>query len=80
VDISACRLGEGRVISGFVALGLWPEPKRARGVELTYGRHPATAAERNVWRDFSDVSPVDGIIVGSRKQKLRVEVDVIPVE
>ena len=31
-------------------------------------------------RDFSDVSPVDGIIVGSRKQKLRVEVDVIPVE
>jgi transglutaminase-like putative cysteine protease len=33
-----------------------------------------------VGRDFSDVSPVDGIIVGSRKQKLRVEVDVIPVE
>lgn len=31
-------------------------------------------------RDFSDVSPVDGIIVGSRKQKLRVEVDVIPAE
>ena len=31
-------------------------------------------------RDFSDVSPVDGIIVGSRKQKLRVEVDVMPVE
>jgi transglutaminase-like putative cysteine protease len=31
-------------------------------------------------RDFSDVSPVDGVIVGSRKQKLRVEVDVIPVE
>jgi transglutaminase-like putative cysteine protease len=33
-----------------------------------------------VGRDFSDVSPVDGIIVGSRKQKLRVEVDVMPVE
>ena len=31
-------------------------------------------------RDFSDVSPVDGIIVGSRKQKLRVEVDVMPME
>lgn len=31
-------------------------------------------------RDFSDVSPVDGVIVGSRKQKLRVEVDVMPVE
>ena len=31
-------------------------------------------------RDFSDVSPVDGIIVGSRNQKLRVEVDVMPVE
>ena len=33
-----------------------------------------------VGRDFSDVSPVDGIIVGSRKQKLGVAVDVIPVE
>jgi transglutaminase-like putative cysteine protease len=31
-------------------------------------------------RDFSDVSPVDGIIVGSRKQKLDVAVDVILVE
>jgi transglutaminase-like putative cysteine protease len=31
-------------------------------------------------RDFSDVSPVDGIIVGSRKQKLSVAVDVILVE
>jgi transglutaminase-like putative cysteine protease len=33
-----------------------------------------------VARDFSDVSPVDGIIVGSRKQKLGVAVDVLPVE
>jgi transglutaminase-like putative cysteine protease len=33
-----------------------------------------------VGRDFSDVSPVDGIIVGSRKQKLGVAVDVLPVE
>ena len=33
-----------------------------------------------VARDFSDVSPVDGIIVGSRKQKLGVAVDVVPVE
>jgi transglutaminase-like putative cysteine protease len=33
-----------------------------------------------VGRDFSDVSPVDGIIVGSRKQKLAVAVDVLPVE
>ena len=32
-----------------------------------------------VGRDFSDVSPVDGVIVGSRKQKLSVAVDVIPV-
>jgi transglutaminase-like putative cysteine protease len=31
-------------------------------------------------RDFSDVSPVDGIIFGSRRQKLAVAVDVIPVE
>jgi transglutaminase-like putative cysteine protease len=31
-------------------------------------------------RDFSDVSPVDGIIVGSRKQKLGVAVDVVLVE
>jgi transglutaminase-like putative cysteine protease len=34
----------------------------------------------SVGRDFSDVSPVDGIIVGSRKQKLSVAVDVVPVE
>jgi transglutaminase-like putative cysteine protease len=33
-----------------------------------------------VGRDFSDVSPVDGIIVGSPKQKLSVAVDVIVVE
>lgn len=33
-----------------------------------------------VGRDFSDVSPVDGIIVGSRKQKLNVGVDVVLVE
>ncbi len=33
-----------------------------------------------VGRDFSDVSPVDGIIVGSRKQKLNVSVDVLLVE
>jgi transglutaminase-like putative cysteine protease len=33
-----------------------------------------------VGRDFSDVSPVDGVIVGSRKQKLAVAVDVVPVE
>ncbi|RED31896.1 transglutaminase-like putative cysteine protease [Rhodopseudomonas thermotolerans] len=31
-------------------------------------------------RDFSDVSPVDGVIVGSRRQKLSVAVDVIPIE
>ena len=33
-----------------------------------------------VGRDFSDVSPVDGIIVGSRRQKLGVAVDVVLVE
>ena len=33
-----------------------------------------------VGRDFSDVSPVDGIIVGSRRQKLSVAVDVVVVE
>ena len=33
-----------------------------------------------VGRDFSDVSPVDGIIVGSRKQRLAVAVDVLLVE
>jgi len=33
-----------------------------------------------VGRDFADVSPVDGIIVGSRKQKLNVAVDVVLVE
>lgn len=34
----------------------------------------------SVGRDFADVSPVDGIIVGSPKQKLNVAVDVILVE
>jgi transglutaminase-like putative cysteine protease len=33
-----------------------------------------------IGRDFSDVSPVDGIIVGSPKQKLGVAVDVVVVE
>jgi transglutaminase-like putative cysteine protease len=33
-----------------------------------------------IGRDFSDVSPVDGIIVGSPKQKLSVAVDVMLVE
>jgi transglutaminase-like putative cysteine protease len=33
-----------------------------------------------IGRDFSDVSPVDGIIVGSHKQKLNVAVDVFLVE
>jgi transglutaminase-like putative cysteine protease len=36
--------------------------------------------ELAVGRDFSDVSPVDGVIVGLRKQKLAVAVDVVPVE
>jgi transglutaminase-like putative cysteine protease len=36
--------------------------------------------ELAVGRDFSDVSPVDGIIVGSPKQKLGVAVDVQLVE
>jgi transglutaminase-like putative cysteine protease len=31
-----------------------------------------------IGRDYTDVSPVDGVIVGSRKQKLTVEVDVVP--
>ena len=31
-------------------------------------------------RDYTDVSPVDGVIVGSRKQRLSVAVDVIPLE
>lgn len=34
----------------------------------------------SVGRDFADVSPVDGIIVGSPRQKLAVAVDVIAVE
>lgn len=31
-------------------------------------------------RDYTDVSPIDGVIVGSRKQKLTVAVDVVPIE
>ncbi|MFB9265207.1 transglutaminase N-terminal domain-containing protein [Bradyrhizobium erythrophlei] len=33
-----------------------------------------------IGRDFSDVSPVDGVIAGARKQKLNVAVDVLLVE
>ena len=33
-----------------------------------------------IGRDFSDVSPIDGVIVGSPKQKLGVAVDVVMVE
>ncbi|WGS25228.1 transglutaminase family protein [Bradyrhizobium sp. ISRA464] len=33
-----------------------------------------------IGRDFADVSPVDGVIVGASKQKLNVAVDVLPVE
>jgi transglutaminase-like putative cysteine protease len=33
-----------------------------------------------VGRDFSDVSPVHGVFVGSGTHQLRVEVDVVPVE
>ena len=36
--------------------------------------------ELAVGRDFGDVSPVDGVIVGSRRQKLGVAVDVLLVE
>ena len=36
--------------------------------------------ELAVGRDFADVSPVDGMIVGSRRQKLGVAVDVLLVE
>ncbi len=36
--------------------------------------------ELAVGRDFADVSPVDGMIVGSRRQKLAVAVDVLLVE
>jgi transglutaminase-like putative cysteine protease len=31
-----------------------------------------------VGRDYSDVSPIDGVIVGSGKQELKVSVDVVP--
>ena len=31
-----------------------------------------------IGRDYSDVSPIDGVIVGSGKQELKVSVDVTP--
>jgi transglutaminase-like putative cysteine protease len=36
--------------------------------------------ELAIGRDFADVSPVDGVIVGSRRQRLGVAVDVVLVE
>ena len=32
-----------------------------------------------VGRDYADVSPIDGVIVGSGDQKLTVSVDVLPI-
>ncbi|MBI3700800.1 MAG: transglutaminase family protein [Afipia sp.] len=43
--------------------------------DLMVGADHVTLA---IGRDYTDVSPVDGVIVGSPKQKLTVEVDVIP--
>ena len=31
-------------------------------------------------RDYTDVSPIDGVLLGLTKQKLKVAVDVIPVD
>ena len=31
-------------------------------------------------RDYADVSPIDGVIVGARSQQLKIAVDVVPVE
>ena len=31
-------------------------------------------------RDYADISPIDGVILGSGSQKLKVEVDVVPVD
>ena len=32
-----------------------------------------------VGRDYADVSPMDGVVLGSGGQKLTIEVDVVPV-
>jgi transglutaminase-like putative cysteine protease len=32
-----------------------------------------------IGRDYADVSPVDGVILGSGRQKLSIEVDVVPI-
>ena len=51
------------------------------GSNLWVPRHYEFVAQQTLTElDFSDVSPVDGIIVGSRKQKLAVAVDVLLVE
>ena len=52
---------------------------RPRSDQRSPGRRTTTSCWR-VGRDYSDVSPVDGIIVGSGRQKLDVAVDVILVE
>jgi transglutaminase-like putative cysteine protease len=31
-----------------------------------------------IGRDYSDIAPIDGVILAPRGQKLKVEVDVIP--
>ena len=64
-------------------LGFGVVRRRARLDRVRSDQRPLVANDHiilAVGRDFSDVSPVDGIIVGSRKQKLGVAVDVLLVE
>ncbi|BAQ18624.1 transglutaminase family protein [Methyloceanibacter caenitepidi] len=51
------------------------------GFDPTNAIHASTDhVDLAVGRDFSDVSPVHGVFVGSGAHQLRVEVDVVPVE
>jgi transglutaminase-like putative cysteine protease len=62
----AAWCGEGRGWIGF-------DPTNALVVA---GDHIVLA----VGRDYADVAPIDGVILGSGKQSLKVAVDVVPVE
>jgi transglutaminase-like putative cysteine protease len=75
-------------VSGYLRTIPPPGKERLQGADATHACFDPTndlLVENDhiilgVGRDFADVSPVDGIIVGSPKQKLGVAVDVMLVE
>jgi transglutaminase-like putative cysteine protease len=73
------RLQGADATHAWVSVGAAPRSAGSASIRPTTSWSRTTTSS---WRSarLSDVSPVDGIIVGSRKQKLNVAVDVLLVE